>query len=343
MRQDLFRAASTIQKLKKERDEYRFAYEVLKDESVSKKDLLRNQSFIDSLRDSNELLQKEVKKLRKENDLKEKTISSLEDKLLQAKQSFKNHQKSLKDIEDARKELNYEISNSKFKSSQYSNIQEILNQTKTLLNNLKQAPSIYLIFKQIAHCNKKFLNLVETENFSKAFQILSKLLNEMLGNFRFSEENESFCSSDELGTWTGKNLKEDLRESNEQQSLRLKMLKKKLQETQNEMKSENQGFRSIKSHKKLLSCDLNSGSGKNNQNSLRKSCNLQDFDEEMTKSEAFLTQSSNKGIQRAGSSKSPLRMPGSPKGRFEQFHVPFRRVHGSASVAECLGKAGNKK
>lgn len=338
MRQDLHRAAATIQKLKKERDEYRFSFEVLKEESVSKKDLMRNQSFIDSLRDSNDLLQKEIKKLRKDNEHKDRTIAGLEDKLLQAKQSFKTHQKSLKEIEDARKELNFEITNTKYKSSNYQKSSDLMSLTRNLLTALKQNPSIYSIFKQTTRCGKKFFSLIDSENFAKAYEYLSRFILELLTSFKFTEENQSFCSSDDLDTWQGRSYKSDLKESNDQQSLRLKLLKKKLQDTQTELRLENENFASSKSHKKMMSCDFTS---LRPAKSLIKPPNLKEIDDESGKEGGLLTQSSNKAFAR-NSSRSPLRIPGSPRSRFEQFQVPFRRVQGSASVAECLGKSGTR-
>ena len=339
MRQDLHRAAATIQKLKKERDEYRFSYEVLKEESVSKKDLMRNQSFIDSLRDSNDLLQKEIKKLRKDNEHKDRTIAGLEDKLLQAKQSFKTHQKSLKEIEDARKELNFEITNTRYKPSTFQKSNDLMGLTRNLLTSLKQNPSIYSIFKQTTRCGKKFYSLIDSEHYAKAYEYLCRFIVELLASFKFTEDNQSFCSSDELDTWQARSYKDQLKESNEQQSMRLKMLKKKLQDTQHELRIENEGLGSVKSHKKMMSCDYNS---LRPAKSLIKPPHLKELDEKSAKEGGLLTQSSNRAFAR-NSSKSPLRIPGSPRSRFEQFQVPFRRVQASASVAECLGnKSGTR-
>lgn len=355
MRHDLHRAASTIQKLKKERDEYKFSYEMLKEDSVSKKDLLRNQSFIESLRETNSNLQREVLRLRKQLDMQNKTIAGLEEKLISAKHTFKSQLKGLKDIENARKELNLEISNTVFNGDKLPIHSHIFKLTEKMLNCIKDNLPIYRIFKETVSCNKKFLSVVQNENFCLAFQLVAKFLVDLIESFKFCEESES-CSSEK--EWNeGVEYRDGRRGSQGEQSLRLQVLQKKLKETLDEHRMENEQLK-VNSHKKILSCDLTNTPGRISRESPIRSLGYSKA-KKMSERPSLYIESpgldklyesqSNPSYtsvkyqnQRLNSSKSPNRQL-SPKSRFEEFNVPFRKTQGSSSVAECLGTKNKSK
>lgn len=358
MRHDLHRAASTIQKLKKERDEYKFSYEMLKEDSVSKKDLLRNQAFIESLRDTNNNLQREIMKLRKQIEMQSNTIASLEEKLISAKHTFKSQLKGLKDIENARKELNLEISNTVFNGDKLPIHSQILKLTEKMLFSIKSNLPIHKIFKETVNCNKKFMNVVQSENFCLAFQLVAKFLVELIESFKFCEESEG-CSSEE--EWReevgGMRYRDEVKESKGDQSLRLQVLQKKLKETLDEHRMENEQLK-VNSHKKISSCDLTNAPGIISRGSpvtslcyskAKKMSERPSLYIESPGLEKLCDSQSNPSYHsvkyhnpRLNSSKSPNRQV-SPKSRFEEFNVPFRKIQGSASVAECLGTKNKTK
>lgn len=357
MRHDLHRAAATIKKLKKERDDFKYSYELLKKDSISKKDLLRNQAYVESLKDTNEMLQQEVIRLRTQFDSQNQTIAGLEEKLISAKHTFKSQQKGLKDIENARKELNYEISNTVFKSENLPMHSEIMKLTEKLLFSIKSNLPIHRIFKQTVHCNKKFLSLVQSENFGLAFKLIETFLVDFIESFKFCEEEEESCSSERDWNRGGSKYNGDFKESSEHQSIRLQMLQKKLRETLDEHRMENEDL-SKNLHKKVLSCDLENNAGRISRDSLSKGLGYNKAKKiserpslyiESPGLEKFGDTQNNPSYQsvkyqnrKLSTSKSPIRQI-SPKGRFEEFNVPFRKIQGSASVAECLGNKNKPK
>ena len=362
MRQDLHRAAATIKKLKREREDFKYSYEVLKRESISKKDMLRNQGYVESLKDTNEMLQQEVLRLRVQSDSQNQTIASLEEKLISAKHNFKTQLKGLKDIENARKELNHEISNTVFKDKNLPTHSETINLTEKLLFSIKSNLPIHRIFKQTVRCNKNFLSLVQSEKFCLAFQLIGTFVLDLIESFMFCEEQEESCSSER--EWNrggaGSKYNGDYKESSENQSIRLQILQRKLKETLDEHRMENEELSKNLNKKKIRgpSCDLASSAGRISKESLSKGTGYSKAKRISERPSLYIESPALEGVsdacnnpsyrsvkyqdRRLSTSKSPIRQV-SPKGRFEEFKVPFRKIQGSASVAECLGKNAKSK
>ena len=353
MKKDLCKAAVTIQKLKLQRDEYKVAYEMLKEESVSKRDVMRNQMYLESLRENNEGLQGELRKYCKLLHERDRSIAMLKAELSKSQKYLKSQVKTFKDIEEAREELNYEISNTTFNANNYSHYTETLSLLDTFLHNISSTPLLYKMFKSTVKCKKRFRTLVENENYSMTFAYLLKFLNELIESFKFCENSESDSISDLDSTPKAVNPKSKsyisgLKESNEIQSSRLEQLQKKLQ---NAIKSSNKAQSPIL-HKKLSNSENSKKPSTLNLSNAKgvKEKVVTYFDESLERSvrdrpgdtqDSFLEDTSRTN-RNVGKSKSPPRTAVSPKGRFEEFQVPFRKIQGSASVAECLGRSQKK-
>lgn len=350
MKKDLTKAAHTIQILKKERDEYKVSYEMLKEESVSKKDLLRNHSHLESLRDSNESLQNELLRYRHILKDRDKEISHLQELLKNSQKSLKSQSKTIQAIENARQELNYEISSTNFKSTQFSKFSETLQLVEILFSSLKKCPSVYSMFKNQVQCKKRFKSLVENSNYSITFNYLLKFVLDLISNFEFCEDeispleasSRSYYSKPEEAKVQNRSNYNMFKESTEQSLARVEKLDKKLFETINSSKNDsnakdltaNQG-----PHKKMMRSETSAPDHSSRSlKSFRNRAQGNEMNEELEESDDELanTRSFNK-------SKSPSLRVNSPKDRFDAFVVPFKKKDASASVAECMGKRQNKK
>lgn len=354
MKKDLCKAAVTIQKLKQQRDEYKVSYELLKEESVSKRDAIRNQMYLESLRDNNVSLQNELRKYCKLLGERDRMIVNLQEKLNWAQRERKYQERTFRDIEEAREELNYEISNTTFNSKNYTHYTETLSLFDKFMQNLSRAPIINKIFKDCVKCKKRFKSLVENENYSMSFNYLLKFLNELIESFRFCEDSDTDSDLNSVQLPNPEHLDKKkylsgLREENEFQSSRLEQLQKKLSNTLNSpKKDQNSVF-----HKKLSNSEACKNLGlvneKNKKNTSQKSVSY--FDESLEPPHKYSNKDTQESFCESGSrvsrsvakSKSPPRNALSPKGRFEEFQVPFKKIQGSASVAECLGRSQQKK
>ena len=354
MKKDLCRAAVTIQKLKLQRDEYKVAYEMLKEESVSKRDVMRNQMYLESLRENNEGLKGELKRYIKLLQEKERNIGALKMELSNSQRYLKNQVRTFRDIEDAREELNYEISNTTFNANNYSHFSETLSLFDTFLRNISTTPLLFKMFKSTVKCKKRFRSLVENENYSVAFTYLLKFINELIESFKFCDDSDAETfSEEELDPRAldpkSRNFVSGLRESNEVQSSRLEQLQKKLQSTVNgSSKDQNPMMYKKLGNGEIVKKPLGLNAGGGAKGFREKEVTY--FDESLEPSvrnragdtqESFLedTSRTNRSV---GKSKSPPRTAVSPKSRFEEFKVPFRKTQGSASVAECLGRSQRK-
>jgi hypothetical protein len=359
MKKDLTKAAQTIQTLKKERDEYKISYELLKEDSVSKRDLLRNHSHLESLRDSNDSLQSELLKYRKLLKDREKEIFRLHEKLKDSQKSFKSQIKTLKAIEDARQELNYEISHTQFKSNHFSTFSENLELLDVLVNSLKRYPVLYRMFKERVQCKKRFRTLVENANFSSSFHYLLKFLLDIIGNFEFCDDeispqehslNSLYSNQVDDSQNYNKNLS-GLKESTEISKAKVEKLDKKLLETI-ESPKKLPDPRSPSFHRKFSQSESNGATFAPRQSRSYKSIrsgmkNQSEINDDDQRNEMSLGNEENyddlRQSRNFSKSKSPSLRVNSPKDRFREFVVPYKKKDASSSVAECMGSGFKKK
>ena len=347
MKKDLTKAAHTIQVLKKERDEYKVSYEMLKEESVSKKDLLRNHSHLESLRDSNESLQSELLRYRKALKDRDKEICHLQELLNNSQKSLKSQSRTIQAIENARQELNYEISSTNFKSTHFSKYKETVQLVEVLFSSLKKCPSIYQMFKNQVQCRKRFKSLVENSNYSITFNYLLRFVLDLISNFDFYEDesspceasSRSYCSKPEEPRVQNRSQFSMFKESTEQSLARVEKLDKKLYETISSSKGDARPPASQAAQSKLIKGEASAaGLGSRSLRSFRNRAQGNETNEGLDESNDELA-----NTRSFSKSKSPSLRVSSPKDRFGAFVVPFKKKDASASVAECMGKRLNKK
>ncbi|OMJ83325.1 hypothetical protein SteCoe_15788 [Stentor coeruleus] len=209
MKKDLCKAATTIHRLKQERDEYKIAYELQKEKNTNKKDLIRSTIYLEELQSTNNSLQKELSHCKKSIVDKEKTISKLQQQYEAINKKLKMDIESFRDIEDARRELNYEISNSIIRNGGSSIYKEIQSLMKNLFCSMKSNPSIYKIFKNVVQCTKKFKLEIEEENYCKGFLVMCKFAINLLDSFNFCEDSQNETKDLDINTdevYRGRNL-----------------------------------------------------------------------------------------------------------------------------------------
>lgn len=256
MKNDLCKAAVTIHKLKRERDQYKLSYELLKDDTDLQKSSYKNDLYLEELLESSQSMQKELLRYKKLLMEKDRTIAELEKNISKINFKFTKQQKSFKELDTARKELKNEINNTNLSSENYPMYSEISHLADHLLTSLHQNPSIDSIFKGQVQCKNRFLKFVEQENYSVCCRYLMKFVIEMLDSFQFCEEFQSDLSyPDEQYENTGFSTEEPkypqkernrrtfsrddtntLEESLKNQSQRLQLLNRKMTQISDEVK-----------------------------------------------------------------------------------------------------------
>lgn len=191
MKKDLCKAATTIHRLKQERDEYKIAYELQKEKNANKKDLIRSTIHLEELQSANESLRKELSHFKKVIADKDNTIFKLQQRYQAINKKLKMDMESFRDIEDARRELNFEISNSIIRNGGSSIYKETQSLMKNLFCSMKSNPSIYRIFKNVVQCTKKFKLEIEEENYCKGFLVMCKFAIDLLDSFNFCEDSQN--------------------------------------------------------------------------------------------------------------------------------------------------------
>ncbi|OMJ95322.1 hypothetical protein SteCoe_1383 [Stentor coeruleus] len=200
MKKDLCKAATTIHRLKQERDEFKIAYELQKEKNSNKKDLIRSTIYLEELQNINDSLQKDLLNCKKTIADKDRKIFKLQQRYESVNKKLKMDMESFRDIEDARRELNYEISNSIIRNGGSSIYKETQSLMKKLFSSMKSNPSIYKIFKSIVQCTKKFKLEIEEENYCKGFMVMCKFVIDLLDSFSFCEDSQNETKDFDMNT-----------------------------------------------------------------------------------------------------------------------------------------------
>ena len=188
MKNDLCKAATTIHKLKKERDEYRISYEILKEDSVSRKEIMKNAEYLEELKEANDCMQRELLRFKQLLLEKDRTIAHMEKHIQNSNKKVKDQMDTFRELESARKELKNELTLTNISKENHTMYTEIISMVQTLILSLKRNPPIYKIFKHRIQCKKRFITLVEQENYSLGFRYLVKFILDLIDSFQFCED-----------------------------------------------------------------------------------------------------------------------------------------------------------
>lgn len=176
-------------KLKQDHEKYKLTYDLLKEETVHKKELLLNSAYLEELESINENLQRELSRFKKALVDKDMIINKLQERYDLVNKKLKFNMQNLREIENARRELNQEISYSNLRSEsyfQYNDTQELM---KAMITAMKSNPTIYRIFKDIVQCTKRFEIQVQQENYYKGFTLLCQFIIELIDSYQFCEDS----------------------------------------------------------------------------------------------------------------------------------------------------------
>ena len=190
MKNDLCKAAVTIHRLKRERDEYKVSYELLKEDSTNRMHSRRNSQYLEEILETNENLQQELIRYKRLLLEKDRVILDLEKTIKHANSRFKRTQDDLRDLDSARRELKTEINNTNLSSENYPMYSDISHLAESMIRSLHQIPEIDKIFKSEVKCKKRFKLLVDQENYSICFRYLVKFILNLVDSFQFCEESQ---------------------------------------------------------------------------------------------------------------------------------------------------------
>jgi hypothetical protein len=120
---------------------------------------------------------------------KDKIINKLQERYDLVNKKLKFDMQNLHEIENARRELNQEISYSNLRSESYLKYNDSQELMKTMITAMKSNPTIYRIFKEIVQCTKRFQIQVQQENYYKGFTLLCQFIIELIDSYQFCEDS----------------------------------------------------------------------------------------------------------------------------------------------------------